>query len=157
MRVCWKISRGEHIGTHTSPYSYPCILGSMCRSGPQALSGPKGHTLIRTDRIAQYVQLSSYKLDTTLVSSSVSKTTRFNTGSYWINWHESTVQTGRGQDDGTNNVGGCIRSSAIGYLFEAGGGKRQLPPISLALQGARSICVSTEIIIIRCTKIRTSR
>ena len=75
---CWKIIRGVYTGTPTPPYSYCHIVGSTCRSGHQALSGPKYHTLIITDRIAQYVQLYPNKLDTTLVRSSVAKTNRFN-------------------------------------------------------------------------------
>ena len=63
---------GVHTRTVTLPYSYPQIVGSTC------ISGPKVHTLVRTDRIAQYVQLSPHKLDTMLVISPVSKTNTFN-------------------------------------------------------------------------------
>ena len=55
-----------------------------------------------------------------------------------------TDKTGRGQDIETGISGLWIRITVIVSLGVMGGRKWQLPPISLALKGAWTICVNAE-------------
>ena len=54
------------------------------------------------------------------------------------------MREGQGRGGGTGGRGNRIGITNIGSRGVEGGGKRHIPPISSALQGAWIICVSAE-------------
>ena len=54
------------------------------------------------------------------------------------------MREGQGRGGGTGGRGNRIGITTIGSRGVEGGGKRHIPPISSALQGAWIICVSAE-------------